>query len=479
MPVYDRITLTGNSDRGHLELKPMAEPSSDNPGGLYLSSDGSLRVHDGSDWREIADARNLGVSGGDARNAIGEILSEREVCPLDFGGRADGESNDYNAIMDAIAALGSRGGRLNLAGRKWYSAFPIQIDVPIVIDGGTGGYGTGTNSALGGEIIFAAGITGIEITNSSRMSAITRLAVTSLSTTSGTDDGIVVKGGRWRIEQVYVRKFGRHGVSIAGDSSDGSNANLGVMDGVRLVENRGDGLHIEGTDSNACSFYGVDCSGNDGWGIYNDSAKNGFYSCHGNANDLGDYYDGGPSSLWLNPYAEAGGTFVIGSDSYNGILLSGGGYAPPTIWSGSPSVLGATAAVAAGWTILDQNVWKGNIRVASAASTHEWRLAVGQLSADQLAIRDQTTAQNFVNFKGDAGDPRVTVLQPLHISDGTNVVLASTTGTKLGTASTQKLGFWGATPVVRPTVTGTTDTEKLESLLTALAAAGLITDSTT
>ena len=36
------------------------------------------------------------------------------------------------------------------------------------------------------------------------------------------------------------------------------------------------------------------------------------------------------------------------------------------------------------------------------------------------------------------------------IKDGTNIPLDSTTGTKIGTATTQKLGFWNATPVVRP-----------------------------
>lgn len=34
--------------------------------------------------------------------------------------------------------------------------------------------------------------------------------------------------------------------------------------------------------------------------------------------------------------------------------------------------------------------------------------------------------------------------------DGTNVIVGSTTGTKIGTATTQKLGFWNVTPVVQP-----------------------------
>lgn len=37
------------------------------------------------------------------------------------------------------------------------------------------------------------------------------------------------------------------------------------------------------------------------------------------------------------------------------------------------------------------------------------------------------------------------------ISDAINIVLNTTTGTKIGTATSQKLGFWNATPVIQPT----------------------------
>jgi len=36
------------------------------------------------------------------------------------------------------------------------------------------------------------------------------------------------------------------------------------------------------------------------------------------------------------------------------------------------------------------------------------------------------------------------------IADGKSIVLNTTTGTRIGTATTQKLGFYNATPVVRP-----------------------------
>ena len=42
------------------------------------------------------------------------------------------------------------------------------------------------------------------------------------------------------------------------------------------------------------------------------------------------------------------------------------------------------------------------------------------------------------------------------LADSTNFVLNSTNGTKIGTATTQKLGFFNAGPVVQPATTGTT-----------------------
>jgi len=39
----------------------------------------------------------------------------------------------------------------------------------------------------------------------------------------------------------------------------------------------------------------------------------------------------------------------------------------------------------------------------------------------------------------------------LQVNDAKNIVLGTTTGTKIGTATSQKIGFWNATPIVQPT----------------------------
>lgn len=59
------------------------------------------------------------------------------------------------------------------------------------------------------------------------------------------------------------------------------------------------------------------------------------------------------------------------------------------------------------------------------------------------------------------------------IKDGINLILGSTNGTKIGTATTQKLGFFNATPIVQPSAVTT-----VQQLATALGNLGLIAAST-
>jgi hypothetical protein len=58
----------------------------------------------------------------------------------------------------------------------------------------------------------------------------------------------------------------------------------------------------------------------------------------------------------------------------------------------------------------------------------------------KLAAGASSTAQWTITSGGD-----------LQAQDGENIIVGSTTGTKIGTATTQKLGFWNATPIVQPT----------------------------
>jgi hypothetical protein len=58
----------------------------------------------------------------------------------------------------------------------------------------------------------------------------------------------------------------------------------------------------------------------------------------------------------------------------------------------------------------------------------------------KFAAGGSSTAQWTIGSNGD-----------LTAADGENIIVGTTTGTKIGTATSQKIGFWNATPIVQPT----------------------------
>lgn len=80
-----------------------------------------------------------------------------------------------------------------------------------------------------------------------------------------------------------------------------------------------------------------------------------------------------------------------------------------------------------------------------------------------------TTAQSLAT--------RVTIdSSGLTIADAMNIVLNATTGTKIGTATTQKLGFWNVTPVVQQ-VLATGASHTVDDVITTLQTLGLVKQS--
>ena len=68
----------------------------------------------------------------------------------------------------------------------------------------------------------------------------------------------------------------------------------------------------------------------------------------------------------------------------------------------------------------------------------------------------------------------------IRFGEGHNLEFGTETGSKIGKGATEKLGFWGATPIVRPKVTGSRSSgAALKSLLEQLALAGLIVNEST
>ncbi len=62
-----------------------------------------------------------------------------------------------------------------------------------------------------------------------------------------------------------------------------------------------------------------------------------------------------------------------------------------------------------------------------------------------LSIED-----NSGNVKASVTQAGLGTFAGLSITDATDIALATTTGTKIGTATSQKLGFWNVTPIIQP-----------------------------
>ena len=75
-------------------------------------------------------------------------------------------------------------------------------------------------------------------------------------------------------------------------------------------------------------------------------------------------------------------------------------------------------------------------------------LAATPDAADEFVISDGGVTKKITATNVAAAAWELTGNKSL--ADAANIVLGTTTGSKIGTATTQKLGFWNATPIVQP-----------------------------
>ena len=90
-------------------------------------------------------------------------------------------------------------------------------------------------------------------------------------------------------------------------------------------------------------------------------------------------------------------------------------------------------------------------------------------SANTLAfLSDSTTERLRIDSSGNVGIGTSSPGSLLHLADAGDITVGTTTGTKIGTATTQKISLWNATPVVQPAaVANITTTATAGSLPTA------------
>ncbi len=186
--------------------------------------------------------------------------------------------------------------------------------------------------------------------------------------------------------------------------------------------------------------------------------------------------------------AKGTGTTTIGSVSTGNVILGTSGHTL-TLNNGT----GAVTLAAGGLTLTSGNVLlsSGTMTVTSASAT---ALTVGRQGATSpgltvdaststcvtglkitpaaaaagvaLVVTSSGTDENLtINAKGAGtislnatATGTITIGSSMTFADAKNIVVNATTGTKIGTATTQKLGFYNATPVVQPAANTDTTT---------------------
>ena len=218
----------------------------------------------------------------------------------------------------------------------------------------------------------------------------------------------------------YGIKIGSGGVHLYGvyfeTGYDGNNDATGVYAGA----SNGVNLHMTG-----CTIY---LNSHDQFVYFGDGAVDGTITAHGNV------FCSGAS-------ANAGIAYDLGTDSSNAYYLSGDSW---------------DAVADAGATYV--NTW----------------LNSGARAGSHIDLPKKHTGGAWGTQNADW-----TFLgRGLYLPEGCNIKTGQTTGSKIGESQYEKIGFYGATPVTRPTVTGSRGgNAALASLLTQLANLGLITDS--
>jgi hypothetical protein len=93
----------------------------------------------------------------------------------------------------------------------------------------------------------------------------------------------------------------------------------------------------------------------------------------------------------------------------------------------------------------------------------------GGTAVNYLVVTPGTTELVYESNMGAVPEPTFSVLT---LAEGANVIAGTATGTKIGTSASQKLGFYNATPIVKPTGTpvNATDLATAQALVNDLKA---------
>ncbi len=280
---------------------------------------------------------------GDVPVALGLLF--QTVSILSFGGVGDGVTDNSAALAAAIASFPTNldGNTYSYAGTilfppgQYYFASTIQINRQVRLVGA----GSPAGNALGpSQLLFADNIDGIAInhanvpTNGALDAAgamLDGLYLKRSKNTAGTLGNGVNVSTRCEIRNCMIDSFRGDGIHIVADSSGSpsTNANNWHIENCRVISNGGNGLYVQGGDTNSGTAVGLDCSSNTLDGIYDSSfLGNSYIGCHTASNVRYGYHSDNANArnVFVGCYTEGGEVHSIAFPAFvfGGILSSVG-----------------------------------------------------------------------------------------------------------------------------------------------------------
>lgn len=317
--------------------------------------------------------------------------------------------DDTQTWTNLINELNSvAGAEIKAPAGVYFISSPLpQITSPVDLHGTT----AGIPSTLAGTVLkFAPGVPGLKLGANASLSHIHDLYCLSESTIAGTDNGITSLAHGVTYDRLVLDGFGQDGLNL--DTTASGNANNSVIGVVRCVNNKRDGFHVFGANSNVIAWTGgADASSNGGWGYNLDVASCGMLAPHAAGNTLGAFQDAGSSTIYLMPYSEGGAGNNV-TLSGNGITWMQGTYTSPTITNSGTNN-----------NVLTSGAWNSILRGIDPATGDIWAFTFGSYGVGYLALANATHAVNI--FDIDGSGTRFEMLVPLLLTGGIN----GTTGT--------------------------------------------------
>lgn len=192
-----------------------------------------------------------------------------------------------------------------------------------------------------------------------------------------------------------------------------------------------------------------------------------------------------------NALTFAGGTINLGTATASTLLATTSISLEETGAGTDTITLQAPSSIAASYTLTlpvdDGN--SGEVLATDGNGVLSWVSNATGITIGTTTITGGTTTRILYDNAGVVGEYTLTgtgtvvamqtnpTLSGLTMTDATNIVLDTTTGTKIGTATTQKLAFYNSTPIVKPTGDVATALSNLGLVATPTVAADTVSSA--